>query len=50
MLLRGEGEEYQHTLERLERWHCDTAQGCPISRLMDAVAFEAWVSKLRAVV
>ena len=26
MLLRGEGEEYQHTLERLERWHCDTAQ------------------------
>lgn len=45
-----EGVEYQHTLELLERWHCDTAQGYLISRPMDAVAFEAWVWKLRATV
>jgi len=45
-----EGVEYQHTLELLERWHCDTAQGFLISRPMDAVAFEAWVWKLRATV
>ena len=45
-----EGVEHQHTLELLERWHCDTAQGYLISRPMDAVAFEAWVSKLRAIV
>jgi len=45
-----EGVEYQHTLELLERWHCDTAQGYLISRPMDAVAFEAWTSKFRAVV
>ena len=45
-----EGVEYQHTLELLERWHCDTAQGYLISRPMDAVAFEAWVTKLRATV
>ena len=45
-----EGVEYQHTLELLERWHCDTAQGYLISRPMEAVAFEAWVWKLRATV
>lgn len=45
-----EGVEYQHTLELLESWHCDTAQGYLISRPMDAVAFEAWVWKLRATV
>ena len=45
-----EGVEYQHTLELLERWHCDTAQGYLISRPMDAVAFEAWVWELRATV
>jgi len=45
-----EGVEHQHTLELLERWHCDTAQGYLISRPMDAVAFEAWVLKLRAIV
>ncbi|MCK6252274.1 GGDEF domain-containing protein [Pseudomonas fragi] len=45
-----EGVEYQHTLELLERWHCDTAQGYLISRPMDVVAFEAWTSKFRAVV
>ena len=45
-----EGVEYQHTLELLERWHCDTAQGYLISRPMDAVAFEAWVWKLRATI
>ncbi|HBP46279.1 bifunctional diguanylate cyclase/phosphodiesterase [Pseudomonas sp.] len=45
-----EGVEYQHTLELLERWHCDTAQGFLISRPMEAVAFEAWVWKLRATV
>ena len=45
-----EGVEYQHTLELLERWHCDMAQGFLISRPMEAVAFEAWVWKLRATV
>jgi len=45
-----EGVEYQHTLELLERWLCDTAQGYLISRPMDAVAFEAWVWELRATV
>ena len=45
-----EGVEHQHTLDLLERWHCDTAQGYLISRPMDAVAFEAWVTKLRATV
>lgn len=45
-----EGVEYQHTLELLERWHCDTAQGYLISRPMDSVAFEAWVWELRATV
>ena len=41
-----EGVEYQHTLELLQRWHCDTAQGYLISRPLDAVAFEAWVARL----
>lgn len=41
-----EGVEYQHTLELLRRWHCDTAQGYLISRPLDAVAFEAWVARL----
>ena len=45
-----EGVEHQHTLDLLERWHCDTAQGYLISRPMDAVTFEAWVAKLRAMV
>ena len=45
-----EGVEHQHTLDLLERWHCDTAQGYLIGRPMDAVAFEAWVAKLRATV
>ena len=41
-----EGVEYQHTLELLQRWHCDTAQGYLISRPLDALAFEAWVARL----
>ena len=45
-----EGVEHQHTLDLLERWHCDTAQGYLISRPLEAVAFEAWVMKLRAIV
>lgn len=41
-----EGVEYQHSLDLLERWHCDTAQGYLISRPLDARAFEAWVANL----
>lgn len=44
-----EGVEYQHSLDLLARWHCDTAQGYLISRPMDAVAFETWMSNLKAI-
>lgn len=40
-----EGVEYEHSLQLLERWHCDTAQGYLISRPLSAVAFEAWITK-----
>ena len=40
-----EGVEYQHSLDLLERWHCDTAQGYLISRPLTAGAFETWVSQ-----
>ncbi|WNW13694.1 EAL domain-containing protein [Pseudomonas sp. DTU_2021_1001937_2_SI_NGA_ILE_001] len=40
-----EGVEYQHSLDLLERWHCDTAQGYLISRPLTAAAFEAWIAK-----
>ena len=43
-----EGVEYQHSLDLLKRWHCDTAQGYLISRPLDAVAFEVWVTQLQA--
>ncbi len=39
-----EGVEYQHSLDLLERWHCDTAQGYLISRPLTAPAFEAWIA------
>ena len=39
-----EGVEYQHSLDLLERWHCDTAQGYLISRPLTASAFEAWIA------
>jgi diguanylate cyclase (GGDEF)-like protein len=40
-----EGVEYQHSLDLLQRWHCDTAQGYLISRPLSAGAFEAWVAR-----
>ncbi len=40
-----EGVEYEHSLRLLERWHCDTAQGYLISRPLNAIAFEAWISQ-----
>ncbi|KPZ20554.1 EAL domain-containing protein [Pseudomonas coronafaciens] len=40
-----EGVEYQHSLDLLRRWHCDTAQGYLISRPLTAVAFEAWMTQ-----
>lgn len=39
-----EGVEYQHSLDLLRRWHCDTAQGYLISKPVTAAAFEAWIS------
>ncbi|MDF2641801.1 MAG: putative diguanylate cyclase [Pseudomonas sp.] len=39
-----EGVEYQHSLDLLRRWHCDTAQGYLISKPVTAAAFEAWLS------
>ena len=45
-----EGVEYQHTLDLLQRWHCDTAQGYLISRPLDAAAFEVWLSNSSAIV
>ena len=42
-----EGVEYQHTLDLLERWQCDTAQGYLISRPLDAQAFEVWLARLQ---
>jgi diguanylate cyclase len=41
-----EGVEYQHTLDLLARWQCDTAQGYLISRPLEASALEAWLSRL----
>ncbi|CAM3413866.1 hypothetical protein BZK31_21805 [Pseudomonas floridensis] len=43
-----EGVEYQHSLDLLRRWHCDTAQGYLISRPLPAAAFESWVVKSHA--
>jgi diguanylate cyclase (GGDEF)-like protein len=40
-----EGVEYQHSLDLLKRWHCDTAQGYLISRPLTASAFEAWIAQ-----
>jgi len=42
-----EGVEYQHSLDLLRRWHCDTAQGYLISRPLAAAAFETWIVKTR---
>ncbi|MEE4125947.1 EAL domain-containing protein [Pseudomonas viridiflava] len=42
-----EGVEYQHSLDLLRRWHCDTAQGYLISRPLNAAAFETWIVKTR---
>ena len=41
-----EGVEYQHTLDLLQRWQCDTAQGYLISRPLEVSAFETWLSRL----
>ncbi|MCI3946821.1 HAMP domain/GGDEF domain/EAL domain protein [Pseudomonas syringae] len=43
-----EGVEYQHSLDLLRRWHCDTAQGYLISRPLTASAFEAWIAETQA--
>lgn len=43
-----EGVEYEHSLQLLQRWHCDTAQGYLISRPLSAAAFEAWIAKSNA--
>ncbi|MBI6749392.1 putative bifunctional diguanylate cyclase/phosphodiesterase [Pseudomonas syringae] len=43
-----EGVEYQHSLDLLRRWHCDTAQGYLISRPLTASAFEAWIATYQA--
>lgn len=43
-----EGVEYEHSLQLLQRWHCDTAQGYLISRPLSAAAFEAWIAKSHA--
>ncbi|MGN2411675.1 EAL domain-containing protein [Pseudomonas syringae] len=43
-----EGVEYQHSLDLLRRWHCDTAQGYLISRPLTATAFEAWIASSQA--
>ncbi|PBQ11581.1 hypothetical protein CCL07_01400 [Pseudomonas congelans] len=43
-----EGVEYQHSLDLLRRWHCDTAQGYLISRPLTASAFEAWIASYQA--
>lgn len=40
-----EGVEYQHSLDLLGRWHCDTAQGYLISRPLTAGAFETWIAQ-----
>lgn len=44
-----EGVEYQHTLDLLQRWHCDTAQAVD-RRPLDAAAFEVWLSNSSAIV
>lgn len=43
-----EGVEYQHSLDLLRRWHCDTVQGYLISRPLTASAFEAWIATYQA--
>lgn len=44
-----EGVEYERSLQLLQKWNCDTAQGYLISRPLTASAFEAWVAQpLRA--
>jgi EAL domain-containing protein (putative c-di-GMP-specific phosphodiesterase class I) len=40
-----EGVEYERSLQLLERWQCDTAQGYLISRPLPAQAFEAWIAQ-----
>lgn len=40
-----EGVEYERSLNLLERWLCDTAQGYLISRPLTAAAFETWIAR-----
>ena len=40
-----EGVEYQRSLDLLQRWSCDTAQGYMISRPLAAKAFESWLGQ-----
>ncbi len=40
-----EGVEYQQSLDLLQRWRCDTAQGYLISRPLAAKAFESWLGQ-----
>jgi EAL domain-containing protein (putative c-di-GMP-specific phosphodiesterase class I) len=42
-----EGVEYQHSLDLLQRWCCDTAQGYLISRPLAAKALETWMAQYR---
>ncbi len=38
-----EGVEYDHNLDLLRRWNCDTAQGYLINKPLPASLFESWV-------
>ncbi len=40
-----EGIEHGHSLDLLERWGCDVAQGYLISRPLPAAAFEHWLAE-----
>ncbi len=40
-----EGVEFQHNLDLLRSWNCDTAQGYLISRPLPAQAFEQWMQQ-----
>lgn len=40
-----EGVEFQHNLDLLRLWNCDTAQGYLISRPLPAQAFEQWMQQ-----
>ncbi len=44
-----EGVEFAPSLKLLKQWNCDTAQGYLISRPLNAMAFEMWMRRERAV-